>query len=465
MTRHVVLQLDHQSHAHRLVLYHRHRNPKVFDNDACRGAHAIELGPRTNVKGRCLVLLTSVEAAPQQFVDWLSKHPVLSRRVFRVFWLTHEASSVYDIIGFTANYMAEHPGVLKLQIGAPAITHEVSAPKPKFEPFSKRPPESQAKPPLIVDVTEQKIGELMWENGISLNPKEFNRVLHVIRIAAVDFDDIVSLDNVGSVTKGVESEDSTDSDSVYLPSRLLWGFSSREASWTTQSDLGKISVGGVAKAQAKLTEALLVAGVAVDRQYRVVDVGASPGSWTLWLAERVKWVIALDPGKLSPQVAANSNVFHVSKKAEDFKISDAQIEDSLFELDLIVADMNVHPVMASKICLPLLQHLRPEGTIIMTMKFFGVGRDRTEPTEACRSIFGSAVESVECIWLFANTVNERVLVARRSKEPITKEQLVKHAIPYAPLNLTPRISTSKKNKKNKKNKANQETVQNNIGLS
>ena len=104
----------------------------------------------------------------------------------------------------------------------------------------------------------------------------------------------------------------------------------------------------------------------------------------------------------------------------------------LNKLDLVVADMNIHPYQAVKICFPLLQHLRTGGALVMTMKFFGVGRDRTDVTQVCKDILGDAVTDVECIWLFANTVNERVLVARRTAAAITPDQLAANALPAVP---------------------------------
>ena len=100
--------------------------------------------------------------------------------------------------------------------------------------------------------------------------------------------------------------------------------------------------------------------------------------------------------------------------------------------------MNIHPYQAVKICFPLLQHLRPGGALVMTMKFFGVGRDRTDVTQVCKDILGDSVTDVECIWLFANTVNERVLVARRTAAAITPEQLAANALPAVPENPTAR---------------------------
>ena len=60
---------------------------------------------------------------------------------------------------------------------------------------------------------------------------------------------------------------------------------------------------------------------------------SSPGSWTRFLAERMRWVIALDPGDLAPKVLAMPNVLHLPKKAEDFSVADDYATSKLPALD------------------------------------------------------------------------------------------------------------------------------------
>ena len=60
---------------------------------------------------------------------------------------------------------------------------------------------------------------------------------------------------------------------------------------------------------------------------------SSPGSWTQFLADRMRWVIALDPGDLAPKVLAMPNVLHLAKKAEDFSVADDYTTSKLPALD------------------------------------------------------------------------------------------------------------------------------------
>ena len=49
-----------------------------------------------------------------------------------------------------------------------------------------------------------------------------------------------------------------------------------------------------------------------------VDLGAAPGGWTVVLAERGARVIAVDPGRLAPEVARRRGVTWVGRSAFDF---------------------------------------------------------------------------------------------------------------------------------------------------
>lgn len=87
------------------------------------------------------------------------------------------------------------------------------------------------------------------------------------------------------------------------------------------------------------------------------------------------------------------------------------------KVDLLVADMNQHPDVTVMAMRPLLQFLMPGGAIIMTMKFYGIGRDRLPAEAKTAAAFESSVElqTAKVVWLMANTVNERTFVARSAQ--------------------------------------------------
>ena len=93
----------------------------------------------------------------------------------------------------------------------------------------------------------------------------------------------------------------------------------------------------------------------------------------------------------------------------------ARLQQGGVQLDLLVCDINKHPEAAARICRDLFSQLRPGGRLVMTMKFFGVGRDRSQVTVKVEETLKGFVRegSVKEVALFANTVNERTLVAVR----------------------------------------------------
>ena len=72
------------------------------------------------------------------------------------------------------------------------------------------------------------------------------------------------------------------------------------------------------RAARKIEEALAWLGVAPGPGEVCVDLGAAPGGWTYVLAERRARVIAVDPAKLRPDIAARKGVRHVMDSAFTF---------------------------------------------------------------------------------------------------------------------------------------------------
>ena len=136
------------------------------------------------------------------------------------------------------------------------------------------------------------------------------------------------------------------------------------------------------------------------------------------MAKHMAMVIAVDPANLSPELSL-PNVHHLRCKSE---LAGDTIETLLEgeKADLLVADMNQHPDTTVQAMKPLLPFLKAGGTIIMTMKFYGIGRDRSAPENRVLEAFGCSVEpeSGKAVWLMANTVNERTFIAVRSQTVI-----------------------------------------------
>lgn len=106
------------------------------------------------------------------------------------------------------------------------------------------------------------------------------------------------------------------------------------------------------------------------------------------------------------------NVHHIKCKSE---LAGEAISSLLkgSQAELIVADMNQHPDVTILAMQPLLQFLKPGGAIVMTMKFYGIGRDRSAARAKVATAFNGKVRLADSkvVWLMANTVNERTFIA------------------------------------------------------
>lgn len=112
------------------------------------------------------------------------------------------------------------------------------------------------------------------------------------------------------------------------------------------------------RAELKLREAVEIFGIKLKPEWRALDIGASPGGWTKVLAEKVKEVVAVDPGELEIDLP---NVTHIRKRIEN--------TEHLGKFDIIVNDMNLNPEESAQIMCRLSEHLRKEGIAVMTVKF------------------------------------------------------------------------------------------------
>ena len=105
-----------------------------------------------------------------------------------------------------------------------------------------------------------------------------------------------------------------------------------------------------------------------------IDLGAAPGAWTQLLARRARRVVAVDPAELSSACLQLPNVRHVQQSSEAVDAILAALGDH--RVDCIVCDMN-QPVHFCGACIaPLLDLLAPGGWVILTLKFYGMARDR-----------------------------------------------------------------------------------------
>ncbi|KAL0032338.1 hypothetical protein WJX79_005830 [Trebouxia sp. C0005] len=292
----VVIQTSHQSQCPRLVLFLqdtalRACTPKLAQE-------AVELGPRSNKAGPCLVLLKGVSATQAEFFAWYSTS-YLRRYCPRVYWLGSCGSSATDKEELLHSICtAGSPGgSIRLQCCPRSLEKWLAAHLP--EPFK-------------------------------LDPKGFQYVLNVVA-------------NEGT---------------------LLWNLHEADGTYRRTTLLTESPQKCVSSAVHKLEEALHVVGHHVGSNQRAIDLGAAPGGWSLYLAK------------------------HVAMVAGD--AIETLLEGE--KADLLVADMNQHPDTTVQAMKPLLPFVKAGGTIIMTMKFYGLGRDRSAPESRVLEAFGCSVE-------------------------------------------------------------------------
>lgn len=112
-----------------------------------------------------------------------------------------------------------------------------------------------------------------------------------------------------------------------------------------------------------------------------VDVGASPGGWTLFLSSRCTRVYAIDPGDLVPSVAALPNVTHMRARVEPLGPDGAWPDvgvpvralggpfgDALPFISLLTCDAIMEPALASQLLCEFTPWLLPGALLVFTVK-------------------------------------------------------------------------------------------------
>lgn len=169
----------------------------------------------------------------------------------------------------------------------------------------------------------------------------------------------------------------------------------------------------VSRAELKMREVIKRYPWIFQKNCVALDIGAAPGGWTRAMAQKVKKVIAVDPGELDEGVAALGNVVHIKKRAEDIGLAEA--------LEIIANDMNITPQESAKISILMARkYLRKGGHLVHTVKFGkepGTGRPvakslNHDVLEVIREFKGKGFEILSKSKLKYNTRNEATIVAR-----------------------------------------------------
>lgn len=354
MVTQVIVQSVSQLAAHRLVLYASSPQLQVFPlgRSFCDDAQELGLG-KSDYKGPCLVLLQNCTATPKKLVAHVLGC-FLRGYIVRIYWC--------DYISTSKSSFLCH---LKDLVNAINELHEL---QDECQNISKITFRLQTFPRELSDWLMDKLPELEYA------VHQFTHSLYAVE------------------TDGV----------------IRFGIGKGEDMYLTPCDKDALFKGYVARACSKLEEALYVRKIQLLQDMVVLDVGAAPGAWTEFLIKHVHHVVAVDPGQLARNILGEQ-VTHICKKVQDAS-QELLSWTRERKFDLLVCDINKHPVEAAEIISPLLGFLRTGGSLVMTLKFYGRGKDKVQKTEEIKDMLVAMLEEMDCIWLLANSIYERTFV-------------------------------------------------------
>lgn len=119
----------------------------------------------------------------------------------------------------------------------------------------------------------------------------------------------------------------------------------------------------ICRAELKLEEAIEYFDIKLKDVKNAIDLGAAPGGWSHYLALRGIQVDAVDPASLSQRLSTEKKIRHYKMTAQEFSRKHAAKS-----YDLLVDDMKMDTQMSTKIVCGLTEHLKDNGSIILTLK-------------------------------------------------------------------------------------------------
>ncbi|OQR84138.1 hypothetical protein ACHHYP_13854 [Achlya hypogyna] len=220
---------------------------------------------------------------------------------------------------------------------------------------------------------QEKLVQLLTESGISADPKVYTHELHAVHCDG-EF-------HFGVVKRHHDADEGqcTDDPRSHVPCRAYY----------------------------KLEEAL-AADAPFPPETRAIDIGASPGGWTEFLASQGATVVAVDPGMLT---VTHPRVLHLPMLLEQALPQIAVMN----KFHLCVCDINIRPHLMAKLISSVTPYLHPQAKIVLTLKLSRRPTDaavQQAVDDVCREL-GQACHRFVVTWLHANTINERTLFAEK----------------------------------------------------
>ena len=167
----------------------------------------------------------------------------------------------------------------------------------------------------------------------------------------------------------------------------------------------------VSRAYYKLHEVAARCDLKLSAESTAIDVGASPGGWSAFLAARCAGVVAVDPGALRTQgTPCADRIEHLPMLLE---AALPQLRSRGAAFDAYCCDMNAPPSVAVGLLLDTLHAglLRPGARIVLTFKS-GAERKHEWQTVVDTEMerLRAVADDVRVIHLFANTSKECTVV-------------------------------------------------------
>lgn len=189
---------------------------------------------------------------------------------------------------------------------------------------------------------------------------------------------------------------------VYLKGRYYYGVNPSEQFFRKPREEDHIS-----RSFYKISEAISRFKIPLNNEFKVLDIGASPGGWTEYMSNHVKKVIAVDPADLKVH---RKNVVHYSKRIQNSHKKLHQYKP----FDIIMCDINQNPQDTVKIINSLSSKLNFQGFLIMTIKLVRKSRSGQKTliektVESLRENF----KNIKVEWLISNTEYERMLYGEK----------------------------------------------------
>lgn len=169
--------------------------------------------------------------------------------------------------------------------------------------------------------------------------------------------------------------------------------------------------GPVCRAYYKLEEAASYLPLTRGGESLAIDVGASPGGWTSYLAlSGFAKVISVDPGLLEGTVLARPNVEHMRLRFEEALPLLLQ-RGIAGTANAYCCDMNAPPGLVVDLFLKALELMRPGAVVVITLKnAFPKKLQYDEAVAAALETLGEYLDGVRIVQLFANTTRESTLL-------------------------------------------------------